>query len=409
MDDYSKQMQKHIRKKKLREARRKAGPRTEMKKPRLKKLSPTNWDDADEFGSVEVIMPKGDRERRREIEQNLLEGRSNESSSAETDPVEIKSNPIMYPENSAMVIEVSSRMCRVEHGKDVLLCSLRDASLDTQETGYTNVIAIGDQVMISRTGNGQGVVEAILPRRSVLSRPFSPDVGKVHEELEQIVVANVDRLLIVASWREPYIWPAMIDRYLIAAARNDIEAVICINKIDLIEDQNEFKSILDTYRSLEHRVILTSAVTGEGIDNLREVLSQSTSVLAGLSGVGKSTLLTAVQPDLDLKIGRVSEKGLFTGQGRHTTTQSSLWKLENGGIVIDTPGVRTFGLAGIAPKDLSSWYPEISIHSGCCRFSNCSHIYEPKCAVKEAVENGEISDIRYKNYNQIFEELSGSR
>jgi ribosome biogenesis GTPase len=410
MNDYVKQMQKHTRKQKLREARHKSGPRAREKKPRLKKITPNDWDDWDdldemEFETFQPIISKHESERRREIEKSVNGGSNgNSSRTAESQ----KAAPLQEASlrSSALVVETSSGMCRVDFDGEILLCSLRDASLDTQETGYTNVVAVGDQVQVSHTGKGQGVVEAILPRRSVLARPYSPDQGKVIEDLQQIVVANVDRLLIVASWREPYIWPALIDRYLITAQRNNLTAVICINKTDLIEDQAEFEAVVAPYRVLGHRLILTSALTSIGVDELRALLSEGTSVLAGLSGVGKSSLLTAVQPSLDLKIGNVSEQGLFTGQGRHTTTQSRLWKLDNGGIVIDTPGVRTFGIAGIAPGELASWYPEMVAFVGQCRFSNCMHINEPGCAIHAAVETGSISDLRYKNYTQIFEELS---
>jgi len=409
MNDYLKQMQKHNRKQKLREARRKSGPRAPERKPRLKKVVPNNWNEWDnldelEFENFEPIISKSESERRREIEKSVAGG-SNGNSRGVVEP-KIATAPQDAPfRSSALVVETSSGMCRVDLNGEILLCSLRDASLETQETGYTNVIAVGDRVVVSRTGKGQGVVEAILPRRSVLARPYSPDQGKVVENLQQIVVANVDRLLIVASWREPYIWPALIDRYLITAQRNNLTAVICINKIDLIEDQAEFEATIAPYQALGHHLILTSALKGEGIDKLRNLLSEGTSVLAGLSGVGKSSLLTAVQPSLDLKVSQVSEQGLFTGQGRHTTTQSSLWKLENGGIVIDTPGVRTFGVTGIAPNQLASWYPEMVAFAEQCRFSNCTHINEPDCAIQAAVEIGSISELRYKNYTQIFEEL----
>jgi ribosome biogenesis GTPase len=220
------------------------------------------------------------------------------------------------------------------------------------------------------------------------------------------VVANVDRLLIVASWREPYIWPALIDRYLIAAQRNQIEAVICIHKVDLVEDPVEFNETIQPYQSLGYKFLLSSTVSGVGIDSLRVLLQDSTTVLAGLSGVGKSSILSAIQPDLNLKTGSVSEHGLFTGQGRHTTTQASLWKLANGGMVIDTPGIRSFGIAGIVPNELSNWYPEMNALAGKCRFGNCTHTNEPDCAVKAALKNGSVSELRYKNYNQILEELS---
>ena len=402
--------QKHVRKQALRDARRKSGVQLRDKKPRSKKITPNDWDDWDDLDEMgldtyEPMISKDERERRREIEKTISGG-SNGNSRGVAEPNGTAAPPNSTAATSALVIEASSGLCRVDLEGEILLCSLRDASLETQETGYTNVVAVGDQVIVSRLANGQGVVEAILPRRSVLARPYSPDVGKTIDDLEQIVVANVDRLLIVTSWREPNIWPALIDRYLIAAQRNQIEPVVCVNKIDLIEDQAEFEATLQPYRDLGHQLVLTSTVTGVGIGQVRSMLQDSTTVLAGLSGVGKSSILTAVQPSLDLKVGHVSEHGLFTGQGRHTTTQSSLWKLENGGIVIDTPGVRTFGVAGIRPDQLASWYPEMVEYAGQCRFGNCTHLNEPNCGIKTAVAEGIISELRYKNYTQILEELA---
>ncbi|HBX68755.1 MAG TPA: ribosome small subunit-dependent GTPase A [Chloroflexi bacterium] len=401
--------QKHIRKQQLRDARRKNGPRVQEKKPRFKKVAPYELDDWKEleeleFENYEPIISKDERERRREIEKSL-NGSANGNSKGVANPQITEATPNSSPGISALVVEVSSGMCRVELDGEIILCSIR-GSLKAQETGYTNVVAVGDQVLISRNGDAQGIVESIFPRRSVLSRPYSPDQGVMLADLHQIVVANVDRLLIVASWREPYLWPALIDRYLIAAQRNNIEAVICINKVDLVEDQAEFEATIQPYQALGHPLIRTSTVTGAGIEELRQLLDSETSVLAGLSGVGKSSLLTAVQPSLNLKVSGVSDHGLFTGQGRHTTTQSSLWKLKNGGVVIDTPGVRTFGLAGIAPGELAAWYPEMMPLLGKCRFNNCTHIAEPDCAIQAAAANGEISALRYKNYTQIFEELA---
>ena len=409
VERHIKEMEKHTRKQKLRDARRKTGRKNLHKKPRLKKILINEWDELDELelGSFTPIMPLGSSERRRENEKKA----SNEETKAERpngrNPVLHKtaSGNTKIPGARCLVVEATSSMCRVDYEGQTILCELR-GNVKSAVTGFVNPVAVGDWVIVNYNGSGRGVVESVLPRNSVLVRPYSPDQGKIVEDLFQIVVANVDRLLIVASWREPYIWPALIDRYLISAQRNHIEPVVCINKIDLVEDRKAFLEIIQVYKGLDFPVILSSAVSSEGIDELRDILQDGTTVLAGLSGVGKSSLLTSIQPDLDLKTGKVSESGLFTGQGRHTTTQTSLWKLENGGIVIDTPGVRSFGIAGIQPTSLARWYPEMIPHLQGCRFSDCSHLNEPGCAIKAAVDLGDVSQLRYKNYTQLYEEIT---
>ena len=389
-------MQKGARKRQLRDARRKSVKKTSTKKPRRKDWvsdSHDSWDE-DDYQTEERILARGENERRRNLEAQVFHETplsSGIASDMEADSAQ-----------AGLVVEVSSGLCRVEIDGNTLVCTLR-GNLQTHETGYSNLIAVGDRVIISQEGDEKGVVESVLPRHSILARAH----GKILN-LQQIVVANVDQVLIVASWREPYIWPKLIDHYLIAAQRNHLKAIICINKIDLIENRNEFDEIVQPYTKLGYRTLLASTVTGEGIDELRSLLKESTTVLAGLSGVGKSSLLTAVQPSLDLRTGSVAESVRFRGQGQHTTTQSSLWKLENGGIVIDTPGIRDFGLVGVIQSELANWYPEMRAFSGQCRYTDCAHLNEPNCAIKNAVEVGDISPIRYKNYLAIMDELPTS-
>ncbi len=292
-----------------------------------------------------------------------------------------------------IVVEVSSSLCRVDLSGRSLVCSVR-GSLSAEETGYTNVVAVGDEVMVSENGLGQGVVEAVLPRRSVLARP---DV--FYDHLQQVIVANAGQLLIVASWRDPVIWLELIDRNLIAAQRYDLMPIICVNKIDLAEDMAICRATLQPYLDLGYRVLFTCALTGEGVDELREVLRGQTTVLAGLSGVGKSSLLSAVQPSLQLRTGEVSE---YSGQGRHTTAQAVLHRLEVEGFVVDTPGIREFGLSGLRQGELARFYPEIAAVAGGCRFDDCAHIHEPGCAVKAAVHQGRVSAARYHNYKKIY-------
>ena len=272
---YIKGMQKHTRKQELRDARRKAGVRTDIRKPRLKKITPNDWDEWDdldemEFATYQPILSKDERERRREIDKALSENTNGKTNSA-ADSHRQASSPNAITGTTALVVETSSGMCRVDLNGEIILCDIRGNVKDAI-TGYVNPVAVGDQVLITKNGSNHGVVEAVLPRRSVLARPYAPNVGKIIEDLEQIVVANVDRLLIVTSWREPYIWPALIDRYLIAAQRNQIEAWICINKMDLVEDQGEFEATIKPYQDLRYQLLFTSTVTGQGIDQVHALL-----------------------------------------------------------------------------------------------------------------------------------------
>jgi ribosome biogenesis GTPase len=300
------------------------------------------------------------------------------------------------PGQHGLVVEVSTGLCRVDLDGRTLVCGVR-GSLSAEESGFTNVVAVGDAVVVSEDGSGQGVVEAVLPRRSFLARP---DVFYGH--LQQVIAANVDQVLIVASWREPHLWPELVDRYLIAAERNHVAPVICVNKVDLADDPAACRAALRPYLNLGHQVLFTSALTGEGVDELRRVLRGRTTVLAGLSGVGKSSLLAAVQPGLQLRIAEVSER---SGEGRHTTAQVNLLRLEGSGCVVDTPGIREFGLSGLRRQELVRFYPEIGAVASRCRFSDCSHTHEPGCAVKAAVKQGLVPATRYHSYRKIYQDL----
>jgi ribosome biogenesis GTPase len=236
----------------------------------------------------------------------------------------------------------------------------------------------------------------------VLGPAAASFVGKASGQ-RQVMAANIDRVLIVSSWRKPKFWPELIDRYLIAAERNQLEAVICVNKIDLIEDQAEFDADLKPYRDLGYVVLTTSAEEKSGIRTLTEFLTGEITVLAGLSGVGKSSLLSSVQPGLNLKALEVGERGKNKNQGRHTTRMATYYPLSGGGAVIDTPGIRDFGLTGLRRDDIRSFYPEFSDLAQECSFSDCLHMREPDCGVRAAVESGGVSKIRYKNYVQILE------
>lgn len=355
-----------------------------------KSVAPARWDDLEETDTqhVERVMPRGERERRRTVLATALAKLDAEGDGQS--PVESAVGP------QGVVVEVSSSLCRVEVAGRELMCGLR-GSLSAHDTGFTNVIAVGDHVVVSEDGAGRGVVEAVLPRKSALARP---DVFRSH--LQQVVVANADQLLIVASWRDPVIWLELVDRYLIAADRHNLRPIICVNKVDLAQDEAICRRTLQPYLDLGYRVLFTSAWTGAGIAGLSDLLRDQTTALAGMSGVGKSSLLAAVQPGLQLRTSPVNEK---SGEGRHTTTQVTLLKLEMGGYVVDTPGIREFGLSGLYKRELVRFYPEIVAAARGCRFGDCSHQREPGCAVQVAVQEGRVAEARYHSYTKVYADL----
>ena len=341
--------------------------------------------------SLERVMPRDELDRRKQIEQAVTAS----PLTGLTDPPE-DSGAAVDTGNTALVTAVAGMSARIE--RDGVEHSATIRGLLTEiDTGYINPVAVGDRVTVSDDGSGSWAIESVLPRRTVLARP-DPFLAP----RQQVVATNVDQILIVSSWREPDLWPELIDRYLIAAGLSEIEPIICINKADLIEDLSAYQAEMRIYVDMGYRLILTSVIAGLGIEELRDALSHKLSVVVGLSGTGKSSLMSAVQPDLDIRIGDVSDAH---GQGRHTTTQSVLYRLDAGGYVGDTPGIREFGLAGLTLGELSLYYPEIDELASECRFSNCSHIEEPECAVRSAEEDGSISPSRAASYRAVFDEL----
>ncbi|MDH3944891.1 MAG: ribosome small subunit-dependent GTPase A, partial [Anaerolineae bacterium] len=371
--NYQKSVGKSSQKKKNQMARKKLENRDEVKKPRQKnwmRLS-DDWEDV-EYEEAERIIPRGREEKRRQVEKLAAEM-----------PLRKVGEDTALPEGEQGVVQdVYSGGCsvRIEAGGEVMRCSLRGSVLQ-QETGFSNAVAVGDKVLVSQEDGEQGVVEAVLPRKGVLARS---DGHNRHQR--QLLAANVDQVVITASWREPHFWPELVDRYLAAASIMEVQAVLCINKVDLVESRDELEAVLEVYRRVGLPVLKTSAVSGEGIEALREALKGKTSVVTGLSGAGKSTLLNAVQPGLELKTGVVGERGANINQGRHTTTQSSYHVLGMGGAVVDTPGIREFGLVGLRRADLANHYPEMAALAGECKYSDCVHLEEDGCAVKQAVQ-----------------------
>lgn len=349
------------------------------------------FDDWDEYETSERIMSRDESERRKAVEAVAFRQMVVNANKDEAD--EIAPDPGIL---TGRVIEVSKGLFRVQIEDRTVLCSLR-GNLNATETGFTNAAAVGDHVTIREDGVGGGVIQSVLPRRTLLARP---DVYASH--LQQVIVANVDQLLIVSAWRDPHIWLELIDRYLIVAARNNLPAIICINKIDLMQDATELDATLRPYRQLDIPIVITSTRTGAGIEQLRALMIGQTTVLSGLSGVGKSSLISTVEPGLNL---RTSDVGEYRHDGRHTTTQATWLPLKLGGAVVDTPGIREFGLAGLYRTDLIDFMPDLAQHADNCRFNNCLHKDEPDCAVRAAVETGQVAASRYDSYKQILETI----
>jgi len=258
-------------------------------------------------------------------------------------------------------------------------------------------VATGDRVKWRQTRPGRGVIDEVLERETQLSR------RRQGTDVEQVLVANPDQAVFIFAAREPEPRLRMLDRLLVLAENNDLPALICINKVDLIVDEDELKDMVwrfATYEEIGYPVVYTSAKTGLGVDELRAHLAGKLSVLSGPSGVGKSSLLNAIQPDMGLHTREISDA---TGKGRHTTVATMLWPLAVGGYVADTPGLREAGLWDIEPEELDWHFVEMREYVPHCRFSSCSHTHEPGCAVKAAVEAGEISEERYESYCLMLE------
>lgn len=263
--------------------------------------------------------------------------------------------------------------------------------LKTISTDQRNVLAAGDQVLFRVADNFEGIIERVEPRRGVLCRTSR---GRQH-----VIVANVDQLLIVGSAAEPMLKPNLIDRLLLTAEKSQIRPIVCINKIDLI-DPADLQPLAGVYGQLGYTVILLSVVEGWGVDRLKHLVRGRRSVVVGQSGVGKSSILNAIETGLDLKVSAVS---LETDKGKHTTTAARLIPIQAGGYVVDTPGIRQFQLWDIIPEEVAGYFRDLRPYVSRCRFPNCSHLHEADCAIKNAVAEGRLDVRRYESYCQIFQ------
>jgi ribosome biogenesis GTPase len=264
---------------------------------------------------------------------------------------------------------------------------------------------VGDLVLVEERQAGAGVIVAVLPRRNQIARRSAVPMPGAHA-FEQVIAANLDQVVPVFAAADPAPKWNLLDRYLVSAEAAGLPALVCITKLDLAPEhpQDEFWQELETYRQAGYPVATVSSVSGAGLEQLREALSGRLSVLLGKSGVGKTTLLNALQPGLGLRVNAVSQA---TGKGKHTTTHQELFPLqpETGAAgsrlaaIVDTPGVREFGLWDVQSDDLALYFPEMRPLVGSCRFGlDCGHDEEPGCAIRKAVMAGQISPRRYQSY-----------
>lgn len=305
----------------------------------------------------------------------------------------------------ALVMRLDARGClvRLEEGRaDVpgdgrtLWCAVAGRVHLRDRAGQKAPVAVGDRVRVRVGGSGGGgyAVAELYARRSLLSRPAAHQ-GRV----EHVLAANVDQVLIVSAAADPPFNPALVDRFLAVVEWSRLAALLVVNKADLMADE---PPELATYRALGYPVLGVSATSGAGVAELRAALLGRTSVVAGHSGVGKSSLLNAVEPGVGLAVGRVNE---VSGRGKHTTTAAVLIPLSGGGAVIDTAGVREFGLFNIPARELSWLFRDLAAVAPGCRFPDCSHTHEPGCAVSLAVQDGRVAAFRYDSYLKILESM----
>jgi len=329
----------------------------------------------------ERVRAKGDLSRRRTI----ILSDANQTSDDEGMPA---NSTIDCQRGRVLRVHGLQSIVATDDGREYR-CSVRRL-LKSLMTDERNIVTTGDWVWFRPAGNDEGMIERVEPRHGVLTR--------ASRRREHVLVANVDQLVIVMSLVEPELKPHLIDRYIAAAQQGELEPIVCLNKCDRI-DPVVMQPMIGAFQQLGITTLLTSTVTGYGIDRLRETLQGRATVFSGQSGVGKSSLLNAVQPGLALRVRAVSEQ---TQKGRHTTTTAEMIDLDFGGFVVDTPGVRQLELWDMIPEEVEGFFPEFRPFVTKCPFPNCTHTHEERCGVKLAVERRQISMRRYHSYLGMF-------
>ena len=375
--------------------------RVDLRKNRSKPPRPRQWTrDFQDHGFTEEattnqerVRAKGDLSRRRTIIQEDSDG----ARAAGQEPAEMPSvDAATSLPGRVLRVHGLFSIVQTDDGRQYR-CVVRRL-LRTLATHERNIVTTGDRVWIRVSGEGgekdslstDSWIERVEPRHGLLTRASR---GREH-----VLVANVDQVVFVMSLVEPELKPHLIDRYLASAEQGGIRPILCLNKADLVEPAR-YQSLVGLYNQLGVPTLLTSAANGTGIDRLRDRLSDRETVFSGQSGVGKSSLLNVIQPDLGLRVREVSE---VTQKGRHTTTTAELIRLDFGGWVVDTPGVRQFQLWDLMPEEIEGFFPEFRPFVHLCGYPDCTHTHEDRCAIKRAVARRQISISRYTSYLGMF-------
>lgn len=263
----------------------------------------------------------------------------------------------------------------------------------------TNPVAVGDQVTFSLSDEGSGLISAIEDRKNYIIRR-SANLSKAY----QLIASNIDQAILMITLKQPKTHLEFIDRYLVSAEAFRIPTILFFNKCDLYsaEEKSEMQALMALYSGIGYKSISLSLKTHENLDEVRSILSKKVSVLSGNSGVGKSTLLNQLDPNLKVKTSKISD---YHRSGKHTTTNAEMYFFESGTRIIDTPGIKGFGTVDITKEELFHFFPEIFSHSKKCKFHNCLHVNEPECAVLEAVMNQQISESRYRSYFALLADM----